>query len=67
MNVNVGTIDRIVRYALSFGLFGAALALNVPKAGSVVMAVFAGLLFCSATSRVCPVYVPFGITTCAKK
>ena len=61
---NMGTADRAVRFAAVTGIAtlvatrtvggGAALALS---------ALAAGMLFSGATGH-CPLYVPFGVSTC---
>ncbi len=66
MQQNVGNLDRYLRYLLSGVLLVSALLLISIKPLMIFMAFVGGLLFCSATSRVCPVYVPFKITTCSK-
>ena len=63
MKPNVGKIDRIIRFTLSFVILGCAIVLTLPKLALVPMMWFAGALFCSGFSRVCPLYCPLKIDT----
>ena len=60
MKTNIGTADRIIRFLLGFGLLGAGLYFK-SWWGLV------GLLpILTAAVRVCPAYLPFGLSTCAR-
>ncbi len=63
MKRNVGPLDRIIRYLLSAGLIVATILTSMSKGVTITLSVFSGLLFCSATSRVCPLYCPVGVDT----
>ncbi len=61
MPVNMGNLDRVVRFVAGGVLVGLA------ATGTVGVWGYAGfiLLGTAAISR-CPLYLPFGISTCAK-
>ncbi|MES3021701.1 MAG: DUF2892 domain-containing protein [Pseudomonadota bacterium] len=62
MKINVGSIDRAIRIVLGLGLIAGALMGVIGPWGWVgLVPVATGLL------RFCPVYVPFGLRTCALK
>ncbi|MBS1718222.1 MAG: DUF2892 domain-containing protein [Armatimonadetes bacterium] len=67
MKPNVGNVDRIIRFLLSFAFLALAVALPIPKVFLVPMMWFSGALFCSGVSRICPVYRPFKINTGASE
>ena len=62
MQANVGTIDRAIRIILGLGLIGATLMGVIGPWGWLGLIPLATGLF-----RFCPVYVPFGMRTCAAK
>ena len=59
MNVNVGTVDRVVRIVAGIVLIGLAVAGTIGPWGYIgVIALLTGFL------RVCPAYSLLGISTC---
>jgi hypothetical protein len=61
MKTNMGTVDRIVRGVAGIGLIAWALM------GGPVWAWIGVVPLATAAIGWCPAYVPFGISTCAKK
>lgn len=68
MQVNVGTPDRLVRVILGLALAAAALFSRLPLFteplwfwGALAVA---AILIVTAALRFCPLYTPFGISTC---
>jgi hypothetical protein len=61
MKANVGGIDRIVRGGAGIGLIAWALM------GGPVWAWIGVVPLLTAAIGWCPAYLPFGITTCAKR
>ncbi len=68
MQVNVGTPDRLVRVILGLALAAAALFSGLPLFteplwfwGALAVA---AILIVTAALRFCPLYAPFGISTC---
>jgi hypothetical protein len=60
MKCNVGKTDRIIREVVGLGLIGAGIYFK-SWWGAVGLIPLATAIF-----RFCPVYVPFGISTCEK-
>lgn len=65
MKRNVGTADRIVRLILMV----AFIALGVAVGGvlGIVFFVLAAVMLLTAVVGTCPLYAPFGISTCGTK
>jgi len=61
MKTNMGSIDRIVRGVAGIGLIAWALM------GGPVWAWIGVVPLLTAAVGWCPLYLPFGISTCAKK
>ncbi len=61
MKANVGGIDRLVRGVAGVGLIAWALM------GGPVWAWIGVVPLATAAFAWCPIYLPFGISTCAKK
>lgn len=61
MKANVGSIDRIVRGVAGVGLIAWALM------GGPVWTWIGVVPLATAAFAWCPAYLPFGISTCAKK
>lgn len=68
MNVNVGTLDRIIRAVLGVVLLWLAVFSGVPamEAGALkwIAAVVGIVMLVVAVVRVCPIYSILGIRTC---
>ncbi|MCU7371148.1 DUF2892 domain-containing protein [Paucibacter sp. O1-1] len=62
MNTNVGGIDRVLRITLGLALIGATLYGAIGPWGWIgLLPLVTGLV------RICPAYLPFGLSTCALK
>ncbi|WP_426175320.1 YgaP family membrane protein [Massilia sp. TWR1-2-2] len=60
MQANVGSIDRAIRIMLGVGLIAATLMGAIGPWGWLGL-----ILLATGVLRFCPVYLPFGIHTCA--
>ena len=60
MKINIGTIDRTIRFVVGFGLVIWAVR------GGPVWAWIGIVPLLTASFRFCPAYLPFGISTCGK-
>ena len=59
MNVNVGTVDRVIRLIVGISLITLAAMGKIGPWGYIgIVPVLTGL------TRRCPAYMPFGISTC---
>ncbi len=65
LNENIGSTDRIIRFAAGVVLAGAGFAMQSPI--SYVLWGLGAIMFATAAVKICPLYMPFGISTCAKK
>mgnify|MGYP000880023116 FL=1 len=62
MKTNVGTTDRALRILVGLGLIGATLF------GAIGTWGWLGLIpLVTGIVRVCPAYLPFGLSTCRSK
>ena len=59
---NVGSVDRVIRVVAGVALIGATLYGAIGPWGWIGIVPLATGLF-----RFCPVYLPFGLSTCAAK
>ena len=59
---NVGSVDRVIRVVAGLALIGATLYGAIGPWGWIGIVPLATGLF-----RFCPVYFPFGLSTCAAK
>lgn len=59
---NVGTVDRVIRIVVGASLIAASLLGYIGAWGWVGIIPLATGLF-----RVCPAYLPFGLSTCSTK
>jgi hypothetical protein len=66
MKKNMGVIDRVIRaiVAVAIGVF--YFAGMITGVAAVVLGVFAVILLLTSATGVCPLYGPFGITTCPR-
>lgn len=62
MRKNVGTVDRVIRIVVGASLIAASLLGYIGAWGWVGIIPLATGLF-----RVCPAYLPFGLSTCSTK
>ena len=65
MKRNVGTADRIVRLILMVAFI--AIGIAVGGALGIVFFVLAAVMLLTAVVGTCPLYAPFGISTCSTK
>ena len=63
MKLNVGSTDRTIRLVIA--VVAALLAAFVVKSGAfaIVLWIVAAIMLVTAIVRVCPLYLPFGIST----
>jgi uncharacterized membrane protein len=67
MKKNMGSIDRVIRVvlAVAFGLL--VLTGTVSGVLAIIMGVLAVVFLGTAAIGFCPLYAPFGISTCPRK
>jgi hypothetical protein len=67
MKKNMGSVDRIVRVAIAFVIIGLYVSGGIPGTLGIVLIAFSGIFVITSLVAVCPLYLPFGITTLRKK
>ncbi len=63
MTKNMSLTDRRVRGVAALVLLALSLALGIGSVGGIIAIALAVVLAVTATVRVCPLYLPFHITT----
>jgi hypothetical protein len=66
MKANMGTIDRIIRIILALIMVVLYFTSVVTGTLGVVLLILAGIFTLTSVLRFCPLYLPFGISTCKK-
>jgi uncharacterized membrane protein len=66
MKANMGTIDRIIRIILALVMVVLYFTSVVTGTLGVVLLILAGIFTLTSVLRFCPLYLPFGISTCKK-
>lgn len=67
MKKNMGSIDQIVRIIVAIVIAILFFMDIIPGTLGIILMVVAGIFLITGFVRVCPLYMPFGINTCAKK
>ena len=67
MKKNMASIDKVVRIVVAL-LIGIAYKANyISGTAAIVMLSLAGIFILTSLISFCPLYLPFGISTCKKK
>lgn len=64
MKANMGSLDRIVRVLLALAIAGLYFGGVLTGTLGIVLLVLAGIFVLTSFIRFCPLYWPFGISTC---
>jgi uncharacterized membrane protein len=67
MKANMGTIDRVARVVLAAVMAGLILSGVVSGVFAIVLGVLAAVFVLTSIISFCPLYAPFGISTCPVK
>jgi K+-transporting ATPase A subunit len=67
MKKNMGTIDRIIRLVLFAAFAGLYFGGVVTGTLGIIMMVVGAVFLLTSFIGHCPLYLPFGISTCEKK
>lgn len=65
MQANMGTIDRVVRVAVALVVAGLILSNMVQGVLAIVLGILAAVFVLTSVISFCPLYKPFGISTCS--
>ena len=67
MKKNMGSVDQTVRIIVAITIAILFFMGIIPGALGIVLLIIAGVFLITGFARTCPLYMPFGINTCAKK
>jgi hypothetical protein len=67
MKKNMGNADRVIRIIIAAVVAGLFFANIIPGVLGIVLMVLAGVFVLTSLISFCPLYAPFGISTCKKK
>ncbi|HNX56513.1 MAG TPA: DUF2892 domain-containing protein [Prolixibacteraceae bacterium] len=67
MKKNMGTVDKVIRILVALVLSGLYLANVITGTLGIILLVVAVVFVLTSFISFCPLYVPFGINTGAKK
>ncbi|MEE4114952.1 MAG: DUF2892 domain-containing protein [Marinilabiliaceae bacterium] len=67
MKKNMGTADRLIRVIIAALIAVLFLTGVIEGTLGIVLLVLAGVFVLTSLIRVCPLYIPFGIRTCARE
>jgi hypothetical protein len=66
MKVNMGTADRAIRTVVAIVIIVLWLADVISGTLALILGIVAALLLVTSVVRICPAYLPFGLSTCGK-
>ena len=64
MKKNVGSTDRLVRFAVAAVALVVALVVGLGSVGGIVLLIVAAIMALTGAVGTCPLYLPFGLSTC---
>jgi hypothetical protein len=67
MKANMGTADRVIRIIIAAVIAVLYFMKVIPGTLGIVLLVLAGIFVLTSLISFCPLYAPFGISTCKKK
>ncbi|MEQ6120537.1 DUF2892 domain-containing protein [Reichenbachiella sp. MALMAid0571] len=67
MKKNMGSADKIIRVIIAIVIAALYFANVITGTLGVVLLVLAGIFVLTSFISFCPLYVPFGLTTCSMK
>jgi hypothetical protein len=67
MKKNIGNFDKIIRTVLAIAIIGAYVFQLISGMLAIVLLVIAGIFVATSFIGFCPIYLPFGISSCKVK
>jgi hypothetical protein len=64
---NIGNFDKIIRTVLAIAIIGAYVFQLISGMLAIVLLVIAGIFVATSFIGFCPIYLPFGISSCKVK
>lgn len=66
MEKNVGTIDKSIRLIIALLIITLYFSEGIPENLTTVMMIPAGIFLLTSLGNFCPLYLPYGISTCRR-
>lgn len=63
MKVNMGSVDRIIRIAIAIVILILYVTEIISGTTAILLLVMSSILIVTSLLKVCPLYLPFGIST----
>jgi Na+(H+)/acetate symporter ActP len=67
MKKNMGTVDRVVRVAIAVVIAVLYFTGQISGLAAVILGLLAVVFVATSVVGTCPLYLPFGISTCGKQ
>lgn len=67
MKKNMGNIDRAVRIIVTLIIIALYFTHQVTGTAAIVLLILSGIFILTSFISFCPLYMPFGISTCKKE
>lgn len=67
MKKNMGSTDKMIRYIVAVAILILYMTNILTGTLGIVLLVIAGIFVLTGVVNFCPLYAPFGISTCKKK
>jgi hypothetical protein len=67
MKANMGLIDRVLRVLVAVAIVALYFTHVISGTLAIVLLVFAGIFIATSLVSVCPLYLPFGLSTLRRK
>ncbi len=67
MKKNMGSVDRIVRFLIAVAIVTLYFTNVISGTLGIILMVLAGVFVGTSLVSFCPLYAPFGLTTCSTK
>ncbi|HPS57099.1 MAG TPA: DUF2892 domain-containing protein [Spirochaetota bacterium] len=64
MQVNMGSVDRFIRFMVGAAFLVNIIILEPGVAGTIILLVLGGVMWFNSWTGYCPAYTPLGICTC---
>jgi len=67
MKKNMGSMDKVVRILLAIIIIGLYVGKVISGTGAILLLVIAGIFILTSFVSLCPLYLPFGLSTRKEK
>jgi hypothetical protein len=66
LNKNMGTLDRVIRLAIAVVIAVLYFSGNLSGLIAIILGILAAVFVLTSIVSFCPLYLPFGLSTCKK-